>query len=344
MDERKKKVLQAIVQDYILTAEPIGSRTISRKYDLGVSPATIRNEMADLEELGYIEQPHTSAGRIPSQTGYRYYVDFLMEKEPLHENELVSIKKHFNTKADEISNMLKHTSQLISQLTSYTALITLPELKRGVVSTLQLIPVSTDKVLLIIVTDTGFIDHKMFDLPGTLSSETLNHIATILTQKLRGQTLQSVKSTVINEIYNELSQQKRALNEVLSIIDEILSSPSENEGVVLGGALNLLNQPEYQDISKAKDLLTLLENGSIVKEVLMETQHEGITIRIGNEVRLQNINDLSVVTATYNIEGEVVGAIGLLGPTRMTYSKASALIECISQNLSQVLSLYKQKR
>ena len=343
MEDRKKKILQAIVLDYISTAEPIGSRTISRKYDLGVSSATIRNEMADLEDLGYIEQPHTSAGRIPSQMGYRYYVDFLMEKELLQESELHSIKKHFSHKADEISTILKHTSQLLSQLTNYTALITLPELKHGVLSTLQLVPISSNKVLLVIVTDTGYIDHKTFDLQESVSSEILNQMSYILTEKLRGQSLQVAKATVIREIYSELSQQKRALNEVLDVIEEILSS-SEKETVLLGGTLNILNQPEYQDVSKAKDVLSMLENFSAVKDVLFETQHEGVTIRIGNEVRLQNINGLSVITATYNIDGEIVGAIGLLGPTRMSYSRASALIECISQNLSEVLSAYDIKR
>lgn len=343
MDERKQKVLQAIVLDYIATAEPVGSRTISRKYDIAFSPATIRNEMADLEDLGYIEQPHTSAGRIPSNQGYRYYVDCLMEKDVLLEEEVHLIKEHFNLKIDEVSVLLKHTSKLLSQLTNYTALVTLPELKRGFLSNLQLVSLSPGKALLVIVTDTGFIEHKTFDLPEQLSSQTLAQISSILTEKLRGQTIIAVKATIMREIYIELARQKRSLDRVINVINEIMSAP-EKEGVLLGGALNILNQPEYRDFSKAQDILDLLDNDEVVKEVLMETRHEGINIRIGQEVRLHNISDLSIVTATYSIDGEAVGTIGLLGPTRMSYSRASALIECISENISNVLSLYSHKR
>lgn len=337
MDERKKNVLHAIINDYIVTAEPVGSRTISKKYEFGVSPATIRNEMADLEELGYIEQPHTSAGRIPSDKGYRYYVDCLMEKEKLELSETNFIQQSFSKKITEFDNILQQTTQMLSQLTNYTSLIIVPKSSRGRLEKFQLIPINPYKVLAIIVTDTGFINHHVLDLPEYIEPGSLEKIAETLQNKLYGLSMEQVNLTLLREISHQLDRQKQLVDLTLELMEQAMLQRGE-ERVYLGGALNMLNQPEFQDVNKIKALLSLLEEEEIVKKILQKKHDEGVEISIGGELPCEVINNCSVITATYKVNGRVVGTVGVLGPTRMTYSKASSLVEVVTDQLSEVLT------
>ncbi|MBZ4686782.1 MAG: heat-inducible transcriptional repressor [Clostridia bacterium] len=338
MDERKHRVLQAIIQDYITTAEPVGSRSIARKYDLGVSPATIRNEMADLEEMGYLEQPYTSAGRVPSDKGYRFYVDCIMEKDQLSEAEENFIKMQFAKKMEEIEEVIKKTSDLLSQLTQYTALVLGPNLSSSIFRYVQMSLIETGKALLVIVTQTGSVKHKIMDVPANFSQKDLNKVSMVLNSKLKGIAFEKVKKSVLDEIYNELIKEKILLETVLEILNNTLNN-SNTENIFLGGTLNILNQPEFRDVEKIKSILGILEEKDILRKLMQyNDKMDGITVKIGEENPFEEVRNCSLITATYHMNGEVVGSIGILGPTRMKYSKTIALVEYITQVLSNTLS------
>lgn len=337
MDERKKKVLAAIVQDYVNTAEPVGSRTIARKYNLGVSPATIRNEMADLEELGYIEQPHTSAGRVPSDLGYRYFVDFLMERYLLNNQEEEMIRQRFNQRMQEMENVIQRATELLSQITNYTAVVLGPHLYRATFQHIQLLPLAPTRALLVVVTNARVVEHHVLDIPASMTRQDLERVSQVLNSKLRGLALEQVRKDVLREIYRNLDLQRQVLNVVMELLEQSFRSDRE-EKVYLGGTLNILNQPEFKDVAKLKTLLGVLEEGKLLRELLQDEAGAGLSVRIGGENRYQEISECSLVTATYEIDGQVVGKVGILGPTRMDYPKAMALVEFITQNLSEALA------
>jgi len=336
MDERKKKVLQAIVQDYIATAEPVGSRTIARKYDLGVSPATIRNEMADLEDLGYIEQPHTSAGRIPSDLGYRYYVDWLMEKEKLKPYEEEYIQQVFSRKMEQIESVIKQATEILSRVSNYTAIILGPQLGKRTFQRIELIPLSPNSALMVTIINSRFVKHHIIDVPETITQADLERISGVLNAKLYGYALEQVKEATLKEIFEDLSNYKVIVKTIFEMIDHLTSDHS-SEKVYLGGTLNIFNQPEFKDIDKVKSLLSVLEQDEILKDLLEANIPEGLSVRIGGENKYQGINNCSLITSTYQVNDEIVGTIGILGPTRMPYSKAISLVECVTEHLTRAL-------
>ncbi|WP_157677232.1 heat-inducible transcriptional repressor HrcA [Dehalobacterium formicoaceticum] len=228
MDERKKQILQAIVNDYVTTAEPVGSRTISKKYGLGVSSATIRNEMSDLEELGYIEQPHTSAGRIPSDKGYRYYVDCLMEKEKLTPTEIKQVENFFAQKNTDLEQIVQATCHLLSQLTNYTAIILVPKRGDGSLERIQLIPVSLYRVMVVIVSDTGFINHRVLDLPHPIEPQRLQEISDFLQKKLFGLNMEKVNGTLLKEISHQFSNHGDFKNLTLELLEQVLTKSKDD--------------------------------------------------------------------------------------------------------------------
>ncbi|MDS1029437.1 heat-inducible transcriptional repressor HrcA [Bacillota bacterium LX-D] len=339
MDERKKKVLQSIIQDYIATAEPVGSRTIARKYNLGVSPATIRNEMADLEELGYIEQPHTSAGRIPSDLGYRYYVDCLMEKQELNQAEKDYIDFCFSQKQkmEEIQSVIKQASELLSEMTHYTAMIVEPQWDRLVFEHIQLLPLGPGVALMVVVINSRIIQHYILNIPESISAADLEKVSLALNHKFKGFTLNQIKQDLLLDVLRENQQYKEIIDNVLGLFQQ-LNSLASKEKVHLGGTLNIFNQPEFKDIDKLRDLLSLLEEKEILKDILTRETKTGLTVKIGGENKHEGITGCSIITASYQIDGEILGSIGLLGPTRMAYSKAISLVEYVTQNLSLALA------
>ena len=247
MDNRKQMILRAVVMDYIATAEPVGSRTIARKYNLGVSPATIRNEMSDLEELGLIEQPHTSSGRIPSDLGYRYYVDCLMEKEHLTDAVKGSIYHNLNIKIKEIDGMISDTSRLLSELTNLTVFIQGPSLGANALERIEIIPMRPQKALVVVIGSTGSVENRIIDIPGGVTEQDLRRVSYVLNQKLHGINMEQVRYSVLRELHSELTRQKDVLTQILDLLEETLQAGAE-ERVYLGGTLNILNQPELKDV------------------------------------------------------------------------------------------------
>lgn len=328
LSARKMEILGAIVTDYVKTAQPVGSRTVSRRYKMGFSPATIRNEMADLEEMGYLLQPHTSAGRIPSQKGYRYYVDELMQEEDLDNEDKGRIYRIFAyERIREIEEIIRQTSQLISSLTNYTTLILGPRLKKSAFKKLQIMPIDSKRGLLVLVADTGVIKNKLINLPQALSQGDLNRLVTYLNQRLEGLTIDRITAGLIRELRRDLYHHINFVEATFTLLEESLAE--DESRVFLGGTTNIFNQPEFGNIEKVKSLLSLFEQHSLLANLLARPLAGigGIVIKIGRENILQEVHECSLVMTSYCLGREVVGTIGILGPTRMAYSRVVAVLQ-----------------
>jgi heat-inducible transcriptional repressor len=340
MDERKEKILKAIVQDYISTAEPVGSRTISKKFELGVSPATIRNEMSDLEELGLIEQPHTSAGRIPSDSGYRYYVDYLMDPVILTEDEQNNINQEIKNRLNEVQEIIEYTGKLISQVTSLTSLILGPKSRNDVLNKLYFLPYEAGKAIMVTVKDNGSVENTIVDIGHDTSPEELQILANIFNEKMSGTRVQDLKKGLLHEIYSELSRKRRMIDSMMGILERMFENKevdSVEQKVYLGGTLHLLNQPEFRDLNKVRNLFSVFEENNALRE-LLNSNENGLKITIGAENINEVFKDCSVISATYHVNGRQIGSIGVLGPTRMDYGKAITIVDYMTKSLTEMLT------
>lgn len=337
LDERKQKILQAIIDDYISTAEPIGSRTIARKYNLGVSSATIRNEMADLELLGYLEQLHTSSGRVPSGKGYRLYVDDLLAPSKISEKEINLIASWYNSRTKSIEEVFQETAKIISRLTKNVSLVMAPQLSQSTFRCLQFVALDKNQAIVIVMTDAGFIENKIIDIPHGTSIENLQKIATIINGHLSGLMLDEIKTSLIKKIKNEVN-----LDLFEATFDSILKALAieKKERLYLGGTTQLLSQPEFRNVEKVKDILTMLEEEQLLCDLLNSQNGDGVTVTIGQENKYSGIKDCSIIKATYHIKGKVIGTVAVLGPTRMEYGKIITLLEFMHGNLGQILKKY----
>ncbi|MFZ5595939.1 MAG: heat-inducible transcriptional repressor HrcA [Bacillota bacterium] len=338
MDNRKQQVLMAIITDYVSTAEPVGSRTIARKFNLGVSPATIRNEMSDLEELGYIEQPHTSAGRIPSQKGYRYYVDFLMKRKALTSHEEEIIKQGYEEKVRDIGQVIERASSILSQITNFPSIIVSPRTDISVFKHIQLVLMSPGQVMVIVVLNTGAVHHNIIEVPEGVGKEDLETISAVLNAKLAGLTMDKIKITLLREIYFELSKHKNILDLAMYLVEKGLTISGEDK-IYMGGMFNILNQPEFRNIEKIKTLLGLLEQEDLLCNLINREggSNDGVTVHIGTELNREEVRDCSVVVATYHLDGNPMGKVGILGPTRMDYAWVVSIVDNVTKNLSETL-------
>ncbi len=335
LNERKKAILRSIVDDYIHTALPVGSRTISRKHELGLSSATIRNEMADLEELGYIAQPHTSAGRIPSDKGYRFYVDNLVNIQDLANEEMQQIRKSMESKMGELGDLLKRATTLIASFTGYTTVAMTPHLEAYPVRTVQIVPVSPHRVLVVVVATGGIVNSRMVRLEGDLSEEDTQKLASFLSQKLSGKTVTELTVSLMAEAEKTLSLPDGVVIPVVECLRECIRRISHSE-IVMEGMTNLFNFPEFNDLLKARDVMDLLREEDVLA-ALMQTvgKKANLEVRIGSENKLVPMRELSLVTTGYGNGQNQYGAIGVIGPTRMAYSRVISSIEYVRKLLDQ---------
>ncbi len=341
LNERKRKILTTIINEYIQSAEPIGSRHIAKHADLGLSSATIRNEMADLEELGYLEQPHTSAGRIPSDKGYRFYVNELMGGYEATQQDIDILAAAMTVKIHQFDNVIRQASMLLSKLTNYTAFLMTPEMKHGAIKTIELIQIDETSMLIVLVTNEGIMKNKRVIIPKGISYEYIPKISSVLKEKLSGMSLDEIGVKKINEIKTALGQNGEMLFPVLEFISEIIDDIQKETEVYLSGVSNIFNFPEYRDIDRAKEFIEFLDDkNSITKAVNVgeEDDDRVIQIKIGKENNLDIMQNSSLVTANYKMGGRTVGKIGIIGPTRMNYSKVVANINQISQYLEKLLN------
>lgn len=336
IDDRKIKILQAIINDYIRTGDPIGSRTIAKNYDLGIGSATIRNEMSDLEAMGYLEQPHASAGRIPSSKGYRLYVDNIMESQRLTAEENLRIKQYIIDSAMlEVDKIVKQTSALLSELTNLTCIIETPSVKKSFIKSIQLIKVDEKSVVTIFLTDTGLIKNHVMKLTKMPTLETLNKINEVLNNRLVNLSIAEINLEVINNLKTDLIEYEEIFNAILSSLYETLNDAELSE-VFMDGATNIFNYQEYHDIGKAKELLSLLNDKKEVMELF--NPQDDITISIGEENYKPQAKECSIISAEYSFGNRPIGKIGLIGPRRINYSKVIAIMSEVVKELNNILN------
>ncbi|MGI6558752.1 MAG: heat-inducible transcriptional repressor HrcA [Limnochordia bacterium] len=337
MQERKRKILRAVTDDYIQTAEPVGSRTIARKYNLGVSPATIRNEMADLEEGGYLRQPHTSAGRIPSDKGYRYYVDSLMDVPDVPPDERVQIQREIYQPQRELGDVIQRAIRLLTMLTNYTSLAVMPGVRQGAVRHIQILPMDETHVLVLLVTEPGFVQHCIVEVSNPLTPSKTEHLSSVLNDHLRGRALGDLDRHLLSQLGEDLND-LRLFEQAVELLHTAMQEQTE-EAVYLDGAVRILNQPEFRDVERAKLLMEALEErGRILSMLTAAAYDQEVTITIGEENVYAGMKDCSMVTATYGIGGQTIGLVGVLGPTRMEYARAVSVVEFVADNLSEMLT------
>ncbi len=336
LNNRKRLILQAIIEDYINTAEPVGSRTISKKYLTSVSSATIRNEMADLEEMGYIEQPYTSAGRIPSDKGYRLYVDSIMAQNMLNTKKVEYIKKELIDTLGEIDDLIKHASKLLSNMTKYASIAMAPQYGKTRLKHIQLIGIDNFNVLSVIVTDVGIVKNSVIRMEESLDIRTLDKISNMLNDKLTGLSLDKLKNLDLSGLTSGINGYNELLIKVLPELFQALKYSDKIE-VYHEGVANLLDLPEYSDVQKAREFLNILDEHDLLFDVL-EDKSEDLSVTIGKENKINQLKNCSLITATYSFNGKIIGSIGVVGPTRMEYSKVISLVDCLTQNLNDILS------
>lgn len=336
LDGRKIKILDAIIRDYILTGEPVGSRTISKKYELGVSSATIRNEMSDLEEWGFIIQPHTSAGRIPSDKGYRLYVDQLMEHKSINKNKIQMIENLLQQKVDQIDSLMKEVAKLLSLFTNYTSMISSPKIEKTKIKHMQLIPLDMNSVILIIVTDANIVTDNVIKMDIPADINTLNKLSNMLNESLKGLTMEQINLPLIQELKIRMGIYGEIVNPILDVVAQTIHIKTTPE-VFLSGAMNMLDFPEFNDVVKMKQLFNTFEEKDILISILSKNKSNGISITIGEENEIEEIKNCSIITASYDISGINVGTIGIIGPTRMEYEKVVSLLSYISNNMDKLL-------
>ena len=339
MDARKFRILQAIIDDYILTAIPVGSRTISKKYEMGLSSATIRNEMSDLEELGYLDQPHVSAGRIPSAKAYRLYVDQLLQNGILRSDDAASVKDHFGSRARQMEDVISRAAQVLSGLTHYTSLVMSPKGKELHIRTLQLVPVSSQSALLVIVTDGGIMRDTVIRVGADLDADALYAISRMLTEKLSGCTV--AEALKVLGAAAGTPADHPVFQGVADFLETVDSVNSETK-LALGGASNILSFPEYSDVEKAKGFLSVLETKEKLVQLLENHGEMAFTVRIGPETGVPELEDCSLVTATYHLGDNTHGTIGVIGPTRMQYGRVLSILNAMGQQLSDLLGQDKE--
>ncbi|MGQ7278114.1 heat-inducible transcriptional repressor HrcA [Brevibacillus thermoruber] len=341
LSERQRLILNAIVDNYIHSAEPVGSRTISKREDIGFSSATIRNEMADLEELGYLEQPHTSAGRVPSTKGYRFYVDNLIKPHMLSDLELSKLKQLFAERIHHFEQVIDYTAQILSHVTNYTAIVLGPEIFEQRLKHIQIVPLNDTQAVAIVVTNTGRVENKLIDLPQGVRPQEIEKLVNLLNSKLTDVPLWQLRQRLYQEVAGEMRRHVEQYEEMLQILEESLQR-QEGERVYLRGATKIMDQPEFRDVDKVKDILELLEqNDQLVH--LFGPPTEGITVRIGQENQLDAMKECSIITTSYYIGGKPVGTVGILGPTRMEYSRVITVLNYLAEGLSRMLTSQFEK-
>lgn len=335
LDDRKLKILQAIIRNYLETGEPVGSRTISKFTDLNLSSATIRNEMSDLEELGFIIQPHTSSGRIPSDKGYRLYVDML-----LHEKvqEVEDMKELLIQKADKLESLLQQVAKLLAVNTQYTTMVTTPQYKKKV-KFIQLTEVDDNQLLAVIVFERNIVKNKIIKVTTSLNKETLLKLNIVLNTFLQGLDLGEINLPVISQMKEQAGEYRTLVNDILDAIMQAVAEEDDIE-VYTSGTTNILRYPELSDREKACDLLYTLEEKKVLSEFIQDRMEDeesrGIQVYIGDETPVDSMKDCSVVTATYEIEEGVYGKVGIIGPKRMDYQKVVGTLQSLMMQLDDI--------
>ena len=344
LDDRKLKILKAIIQNYLETGEPVGSRTISKYAELNLSSATIRNEMSDLEEMGYIVQPHTSSGRIPTDKGYRLYVDNMMQEREASlankEKEVRDMKDFLTEKVDRVEELLKKVAKTLANDTNYATVVSGPQYHHNKLKFIQLSQMEPRKILTVIVMDGNLIKNKVIDVDEEITPEMLLKLNILLNSSLNGLTLEEINLSIISKMQNQAGEHVDLVKQVLDSVAETIGSADDLQ-IYTSGATNIFKYPELSDSSKASELIYTLEEKERLTDLITDSldneDNRGIQVYIGNETPVQTMKDCSVVTANYELSDGLRGTIGIIGPKRMDDEKVVQTLQTIREQLDTVL-------
>ena len=336
LTNRQLEILQVIVDDFITSAQPVGSRQISKKEHITYSPATIRNEMADLEEMGLLEITHTSSGRVPSDKGYRFYVDHLLQPKRLLKEDMLQIQSVFTDQHAEVEQIIRKSATILSQLTSYTSIMLGPDVQSHRIKKISIVSLTDDTAVAIIVTDQGHVEHRTFHVPEHFSASDVEKAVNILNERLYNVPLEHFAQSLETEVQRLLKQHINAAEEFIASLTH--HEPSQTK-LFYGGKTNMLRQPEFYDVNKIRMLMDMMEARQQVYE-LFQPNEAGIHIRIGSENEQIAMENCSVITATYQA-GESTGAIAIIGPTRMDYERVISLVDFVRRDLTRAFNKAK---
>ncbi len=332
LDNRKKKILQAIIEEYIETAEPVSSGSLVDKENLGVSSATIRNDMAELEKIGFLEKPHTSAGRVPSQKGYRYYVDELLRDDKITAKEMQYIKSKLETKVNEIEDLTKIATSTLSEITHYTTVAIGPKVNKHEIADIKFVLLGSRVLMAVILTDSGIIRESIIKFDEDITQKQVDNLTYIFNSKLVGKPLEKLDGPLEEYIVNEM---KTGVKIIRKIIEEINKLLEENDKIYLEGANKVFDLPEFKKMDVARDFLNVLDAKDLVADVLNTGIAENVNVYIGNESEYEELKNFSIVTFNHLLEDKDIGTIGIIGPTRMDYSKVISVMKYISKKINE---------
>ena len=340
LNDREKTILRSIVQQFILTASPVGSRNITKRFDVGVSPATVRNIMSDLEESGFINHPHTSAGRIPTDKGYRYYVDALMEIQKLKSADKGIIDKSLDQNILETEEILKIASKLLSTITKQIACLTYPTLDNGILEKIQLVILSSTRLLVVVSIKSGLVKTMTLEFESEVEIDKLQKVESLLNERLNGLTFQEIRKTFKDRLSDIGDAEKPIIRLFIDSVDKIFKDHKKEDKLVITGATNVIHQPEFDDPGKFQSVIELIEDKDIIIHIMDKKRIENsnnVLISIGSENEEEKFNEYSLITKEYTF-GETSGTVGIIGPKRMEYSKVVAIVSYLGDMLSEVLT------
>ncbi|WP_018661408.1 heat-inducible transcriptional repressor HrcA [Heyndrickxia acidiproducens] len=336
LTDRQLLILQVIIDDFIRSAQPVGSRTLSKKGEISFSSATIRNEMADLEELGFIEKTHTSSGRVPSEKGYRYYVDHILSPQKLAAGDISQIHSIFAERIYELEELVKKSAQILSDMTNYTAILLGPDVKETKLKNMQIVPLNDKTAVAIMITDTGHVENHTITLPEGFDAGQLEKMVNIFNERITNVPITDLKDKIHKEVAEIMRHHIQNYDAVLRMILNMLNA-SHHERIFIGGKVNILNQPEFHDLDKVRSLLDMIEREDSFYDLFKKVP-SGLHIKIGKENQISEMKDCSFITATYSIGDEPVGKIAILGPTRMEYSRVVSILSFLSHDMTSALT------
>ena len=337
LNERSRKILEAIIEDYIDSAEPVGSRAVTRRHAMALSPATVRNVMADLEEMGYLASPHTSAGRIPTDKGYRFYVDTLLQVRPFSRQEQQRLSRRYSLLGLRADGMLREAGKVLSAISNYTGIVMAPRLNTTVFRHIEFIRLSGGRILVVFVSRSGLVQNKIVQSDEELSLAELEQMGNYLNRTLNGLTIQEVKRKIVEEMTQEKALYDKLLQRALRFSKEALSEDLGGE-IFIEGAANILEQPEFTDLERMKRLFRAFEQKGVLVDLLDQAQQaEGVQIFIGSQNEYREIEGCSLVTSTYSNRSGTIGTLGVIGPNRMPYSLVIPIVDYTARLVSQIL-------
>lgn len=340
LKDREKAILRFVIHQFILTANPVGSRNISKRYDIGLSPASIRNIMSDLEETGFLNHPHTSAGRVPTDKGYRFYVDSLMDPPKLDQNSKKIVDVNLSSAPTETEELLKVTSLILSDLTNQLAMVTYPKFEQAILQKIQIVQLSSTRILVVVSINSGMVKTITLEIDAEVKEEQVSTVQQLLNERLTGLRFSEIRNTIEERMKDFNSESYRPIIRVfLDSVDKIFTDQS-SEKAIISGTKNILRQPEFEDVNQFQSVIELIENKDIIIHILDEKKlpmEDDVSITIGQEIKEEKFSDYSMITKEYKI-GDMHGTLGIMGPKRMDYSKIVAAVVYIAEQLTQELT------